>query len=175
MRCSDQPRSIIAWVSIGRSRMSRMPLGGVEPPSKSVPRATRSSPTNWIARSTTLSHSFGVSSIFSGISATPTIGNRGATRRSISSMVMGVARDLRCVPERLAGVRRAPLERLHVMEFVADLKPEHAALHREMIQRMGAFLERDPRWIGYWHSFGVDHFHDLPRRETRDVQMFRPI
>ena len=54
-------------------------------------------------------------------------------------------------------------------------KPEHAALHREMIQRMGAFLERDPRWIGYWHSFGVDHFHHLPRRETRDVQMFRPI
>jgi arylsulfatase A-like enzyme len=54
-------------------------------------------------------------------------------------------------------------------------KPEHAPLHREMIQRMGAFLERDPRWIGYWHSFGVDHFHHLPRRETRDVQMFRPI
>ena len=88
---------------------------------------------------------------------------------------MGVARDLRWVPERFASVRRAPLEHLHVMEFVVDRNPEHAALHREMIRRLGAFLERDPRCIGYWHSFGVDHFHDLPRRETHDVQMFRPI
>jgi hypothetical protein len=24
-------------------------------------------------------------------------------------------------------------------------------------------------------SFGVDHFRDLPRRETRDAHLFRPI
>jgi hypothetical protein len=48
------------------------------------------------------------------------------------------------------------------------------ALHKEMVARMGAFLARDPRWIGYWHSFFIDHYFDLPR-PTRDVQMFRPV
>ncbi|MBI4877459.1 MAG: sulfatase-like hydrolase/transferase [Acidobacteria bacterium] len=54
-------------------------------------------------------------------------------------------------------------------------KPEHAKTRKEMIQRMGAFLERDPRWIGYWHSFRIDHYDDLPRSEAGDVQMFRPL
>jgi arylsulfatase A-like enzyme len=53
-------------------------------------------------------------------------------------------------------------------------KPEHTGLHKEMVQRMGSVLERDPRWIGYWHSFRIDHYDDLPRRGPGDVQMFRP-
>lgn len=46
-------------------------------------------------------------------------------------------------------------------------------LHKEMVERLGAFLARDPRWMGYWHSFRIDHYFDLPK-PTGDVQMFRP-
>lgn len=52
--------------------------------------------------------------------------------------------------------------------------PEYAAEHKQMVARLGAFLEKDPRWIGYWHSFRIDHYFDLPR-PTGDPQMFRPI
>jgi len=54
------------------------------------------------------------------------------------------------------------------------LRPEHKQLRMEMIQRLGAVLESDPRWIGYWHSFRVDHFFDLPKPKPGDPQMFRP-
>lgn len=54
-------------------------------------------------------------------------------------------------------------------------KAEHAQTHRDMIRRLGAFLEKDPRWIGYWHSFRVDHYFDLPKRATGDYQMFKPV
>ncbi len=53
--------------------------------------------------------------------------------------------------------------------------PAHKKLRGEMVRRMGATLERDPRWIGYWHSFRLDHYEDLPRRGSGDAQMFRPI
>lgn len=53
--------------------------------------------------------------------------------------------------------------------------PKHRTLHTEMVRRLGAFLARDPRWIGYWHSFRVDRYHQLPRQEAGDYQMFRPI
>jgi hypothetical protein len=43
-----------------------------------------------------------------------------------------------------------------------------------MIQRLGAVLESDPRWIGYWHSLRVDHFSELPKPKPGDPQMFRP-
>ena len=52
--------------------------------------------------------------------------------------------------------------------------PEYAAEHKQMVARLGAFLEKDPRWIGYWHSLRIDHYFDLPR-PTGDPQMFRPI
>jgi arylsulfatase A-like enzyme len=59
------------------------------------------------------------------------------------------------------------------VNLAADAR--HRALHREMVRRLGAFVEKDPRWIGYWHSFRVDHYADLPKPETGDYQMFRPI
>jgi arylsulfatase A-like enzyme len=54
-------------------------------------------------------------------------------------------------------------------------KPEHRALHTEMVRRLGAFVERDPRWIGYWHSLRVDHYDDLPKQSGGDYQMFKPV
>ncbi len=53
-------------------------------------------------------------------------------------------------------------------------RAEFRRLHSEMVSRMGAILERDPRWIGYWHSFRIDHYFDLPK-PAGDVQMFRPL
>jgi hypothetical protein len=53
--------------------------------------------------------------------------------------------------------------------------PQRAALRREMIERLGDFLQRDARWLGYWHSFRIDRFHELPRRAEADAQMVRPI
>jgi arylsulfatase A-like enzyme len=54
-------------------------------------------------------------------------------------------------------------------------RPERRELHTEMVRRLGAFLERDPRWIGYWHSFRVDRYEQLPRQGGGDYQMFRPV
>ena len=54
-------------------------------------------------------------------------------------------------------------------------KPEHKKLHTEMVRRLGAFVEADPRFIGYWHSFRVDHYHDLPKTGGGDYQMFKPV
>lgn len=59
-------------------------------------------------------------------------------------------------------------------EDAENLAQRDRKLHREMVERMGAFLARDPRWIGYWHSFRTDHYFDLPK-PTGDRQMFRPV
>jgi hypothetical protein len=53
--------------------------------------------------------------------------------------------------------------------------PEHRDTHREMVRRLASVVENDPRWIGYWHSFRVDHYHELPKPKSGDYQMFRPI
>jgi arylsulfatase A-like enzyme len=55
-----------------------------------------------------------------------------------------------------------------------NLAGPNPQVREEMARRLGAFLERDPRWIGYWHSFRVDHYFDLPRPAAGDYQMFRP-
>jgi arylsulfatase A-like enzyme len=47
-------------------------------------------------------------------------------------------------------------------------------VHREMTARLGSLLEKDPRWRGYYSSFSVDHYWDLPKPKG-DVQMFRPV
>jgi hypothetical protein len=41
--------------------------------------------------------------------------------------------------------------------------PEYAAVHEEMIRRLGAALEADPRWGGYWTQFRLAHFASLPK------------
>jgi arylsulfatase A-like enzyme len=42
---------------------------------------------------------------------------------------------------------------------------------RDMIRKLGSMLERDGRWLGYWHSFRIDHYFDLPRMIDRDPQL----
>ena len=42
-------------------------------------------------------------------------------------------------------------------------QPEHEALRKEMIDRLGALLQSDARWGGYWSPFRVDKFFELPR------------
>ena|SRR6266567_8067909 len=50
-------------------------------------------------------------------------------------------------------------------------RPEHAAARKHMIERLGAVLARDPRWLAYWSSFQVDHYFDLPRSLPGDLQL----
>jgi hypothetical protein len=52
--------------------------------------------------------------------------------------------------------------------------PDFKKTRSEMIERLGSFLQKDPRWRGYYSSFSVDHYWDLPRPKG-DVQMFRPL
>lgn len=50
-------------------------------------------------------------------------------------------------------------------------RPEHAAARKRMIERLGAALVRDPRWLAYWSSFQLDHYFDLPRSLSGDMQL----
>jgi arylsulfatase A-like enzyme len=40
---------------------------------------------------------------------------------------------------------------------------QYAAVKTEMIKRLGEALQSDPRWSGYWPSFRLDKFFDLPK------------
>ncbi len=54
----------------------------------------------------------------------------------------------------------------------ANLAPvaEFSKVRQEMIGRLGAILKRDPRWLGYWSTFRIDHYFDLPR-QSGDMQL----
>ncbi len=58
------------------------------------------------------------------------------------------------------------------MENVADT-PAMADCQNEMIRRLGTFLQDDPRWNCYWHTFRLDKY-ELLELEGGDFQMFRP-
>ena len=49
--------------------------------------------------------------------------------------------------------------------------PQYAAVRKAMIREMGALLQSDPRWVGYWAEFRIARFADLPRTEG-DMQLF---
>jgi arylsulfatase A-like enzyme len=42
--------------------------------------------------------------------------------------------------------------------------PQHARLRSEMIGRLGELLRSDPRWGGFWASYRLDKFFELPKR-----------
>ncbi len=48
-----------------------------------------------------------------------------------------------------------------------------ADVKAEMIRRLAAILEDDPRWVCYWHTFRLDKYAYLEVGEG-DFQMFRP-
>jgi arylsulfatase A-like enzyme len=48
--------------------------------------------------------------------------------------------------------------------------PAHKQTRARMIERLGAVLERDPRWLGYWASFRIDRYFELPL-QTGDMQL----
>lgn len=49
--------------------------------------------------------------------------------------------------------------------------PQHADIRKELILRLGAALQADPRWLGYWAEFRIAHFRDLPK-EAGDMQLY---
>jgi arylsulfatase A-like enzyme len=52
-------------------------------------------------------------------------------------------------------------------------KPQFAQVRAEMIHRLGAALQADPRWSGYWTEFRLARFSDLPKTEG-DMQLLKP-
>lgn len=50
-------------------------------------------------------------------------------------------------------------------------KPEFAAVRKEMIRRLGAALQSDPRFLGYWAEFRIARYDDLPKTQG-DMQLF---
>ncbi len=49
--------------------------------------------------------------------------------------------------------------------------PDHAAIRKELIGRLGATLQADPRWVGFWAEFRIARFDALPKT-TGDMQLF---
>ena len=47
----------------------------------------------------------------------------------------------------------------------------YASIRDQMIRALGAALQQDPRWIGYWAEFRIARYQALPRTEG-DMQMF---
>jgi len=50
--------------------------------------------------------------------------------------------------------------------------PDHKQLRKQMIEYLGEVLALDSRWLGYWSSFRIDRYSDLPR-QTGDMQLSR--
>jgi hypothetical protein len=50
-------------------------------------------------------------------------------------------------------------------------KPEHAALRKRIIERLGSVLQRDSRWTGYWSEFRIAQYFNLPKSRG-DMQLF---
>ena len=48
--------------------------------------------------------------------------------------------------------------------------PTHSAVRKELILRLGAALQSDPRWAGYWAEFRIARFSDLPQTQG-DMQL----
>lgn len=51
--------------------------------------------------------------------------------------------------------------------------PAFADLKLQLIRELGAFLEADPRWTCYWHTFRLDKFSELGA-PSGDFQMYKP-
>lgn len=50
-------------------------------------------------------------------------------------------------------------------------RPELADVRKELIRRLGAALQTDPRFLGYWAEFRIARYHDLPKTQG-DMQLF---
>lgn len=48
---------------------------------------------------------------------------------------------------------------------------QHASVREEMIRLLGAALQADSRWIGYWSEFRIARYDSLPKAQG-DMQMF---
>jgi arylsulfatase A-like enzyme len=53
--------------------------------------------------------------------------------------------------------------------LIAD--PAYTQVRQEMIRQLGASLQADPRWIGYWAEFRIARYDSLPKTDG-DMQMF---
>ncbi len=61
------------------------------------------------------------------------------------------------------------LQDVDAVNLIQD--PEYASVRDEMVRMLGAELQRDPRWAGYWAEFRVARYHMLPEANG-DMQLF---
>ncbi|MBL8178156.1 MAG: sulfatase-like hydrolase/transferase [Bryobacterales bacterium] len=48
--------------------------------------------------------------------------------------------------------------------------PDHQPIRKQMVGQLGAFLEKDPRWLAWWSSYRIDHYHTMGRPQG-DMQL----
>ena len=49
--------------------------------------------------------------------------------------------------------------------------PDHSGIRQDLIRGLGAALQSDPRWVGFWAEFRIARFDALPK-EAGDMQLF---
>lgn len=61
------------------------------------------------------------------------------------------------------------LDAVDAVNLIAQ--PAYREIRDEMVRQLGAQLEADPRWVGYWAEFRVARYALLPK-STGDMQLF---
>lgn len=166
----------------------RVPL--VIKPPKATPRlhATVESPVSLLDVSQTLLEFAGVTpeAMFDGISLLPYLrdgkGSEDRTLLFFGGWHVGV--NFACGIQHLGSDGRRYLYAYNCTSTVDELydldsedavnlidSPEHSHVRDELIRRLGAALEKDPRWIGFWSEFRIARFNSLPKA-SGDMQLF---
>ncbi|MFP5236698.1 MAG: sulfatase-like hydrolase/transferase [Acidobacteriota bacterium] len=161
----------------------------VKPPAKTErPRATIESPVSLLDVSQTILDVAGIKAEakFDGVSLVPVLqsgeGTEDRTLLFFGGWHVGVNFD--CGIQHRAADGRRYLYSYNCTSTVDELfdldspdavnlidHPHYAHIRTEMIHVLGAALQADPRWIGFWSEFRLAHFDDLPKTEG-DMQLF---
>lgn len=166
----------------------RVPMVFKLPASRSVRQVTVDSPVSLLDLSQTILDFAGIRPVakFDGISLLPALSSgQGTEERTLlffGGWHVGVNFD--CGIQHRASNGRRYLYSYNCTCQVDELfdldsedaenlihRPELDEVRKEMIQLLGAALESDPRWTGYWSEFRIARFRDLPKAEG-DMQLF---
>lgn len=166
----------------------RVPLVFKPPASMAKPVSTIESPVSLLDLSQTILDAAGIraEAKFDGISLLPAIkSGHGTEERTLlffGGWHVGVNFD--CGIQHRASDGRRYLYSYNCTSTVDELfdldcvdatnlidDPKYANVRREMIHTLGAALQSDPRWNGFWAEFRLARYRDLPLTEG-DMQLF---
>lgn len=168
--------------------IARVPMVFKQPANMPRQHATVESPASLLDLSQTILDYAGIKpeAKFDGVSLMPALqSGQGSEERTIlffGGWHVGVNFD--CGIQRRAADGRRYLYSYNCTSQVDELfdldsedavnliaSSEHAKVRKVLIQSLGAALQADPRWAGYWAEFRIARFSDLPRTEG-DMQLF---